>query len=202
MNNINLQNIYLVVEITDLDCFNRLFPENLVQPSWDYYPVKGVIKIDLGKEIVDYLNRQEIFELDFDDFLDLKCDNEYLSTLDPGFFKTFGDIYIYIDYYLNEDKFTNVYTNRDTILSTDFLYKNSKTLNFVKCFVFYIYNNKMYVNKLTEHLKSFLNNDREITLELVLLNFDGLDTPLNDCIIKTVDRYRNAKYYNINEIII
>ena len=202
MENVNLQKIYFVVEITDYSSFNRFFPENLVQPSWDYYPVKGVIKIDLGKEITNYLNRQEIFELSFDDFLDLKIEDEYLSSIDPDFFKKFGRLYIYVDYYLNGCDFTNVYTKRDTILSTDFLYKNSKTLNFVKSFVFYVEENKLYVNKLTDYLKRFLNNDREINLYLLLLNFDGLDTSLNDCIIKTVDRSRNAKYYTTNELII
>lgn len=202
MENVNLQQIYFVVEITDYSSFNLSFPENRVQPSWDYYPIKGVIKIDLGNELVDYLNSQEIFELSFDDFLDLKVDHEYISTIDPDFFKMFGRVYIYIDYYLNGNDYTNVYTNRDTILSTDFLYKNSKLLNFVKSFVFYVDENKLYVDKLTDYLKRFLNNDREITLYLLLLNFDRLDTPLNDCIIKTVDRSRNSNYYTTNELII
>jgi hypothetical protein len=202
MDNINLQKIYLVVEITDYECFYESFPENRVQPSWDYYPFKGVIKIDLGTEIIDYLNSQEIFELCFEDFLDLKVENEYLSTIDPDFFKKFGRLYIYIDYYLKGSDYTNVYKNCDTILSTDFLYKNSKLLNFVKCFVFYIEDKKLYVNKLTDYLKRFLNNDHEINVDLLLLNFDDLDTPLNNCVIKMVDRYRNAKYYKVNEIII
>jgi hypothetical protein len=198
----NFQNIYLVVEITDLECFLDFFPENRVQPSWDYYTSKGVIKIDLGTEIKDYLNSQEIFELDFENFLDLKVENEYLSTIDPAFFKKFARLYIYIDYYLNGNDYTNVYKQFDTILSTDFLYKNSKTLDFVKSFVFYVYNNKLYVNKLTDYLKRFLNNDKNISLYLLLLNDDNINISLNNCVIKTVDRYHNIKYYTTDEIII
>ena len=53
MDNIKLQKIYLVVEITDYTYFNKLFPENRVQPSWDYYPIKGVIKIDPLHAVTD-----------------------------------------------------------------------------------------------------------------------------------------------------
>ena len=115
-----IQTVNLVVEITDYPCFYEWFPDNRVQPYWDYRPDKGIIIIDLGTEIVDYLNGQEFFELDVIEFLDLKIGDEYISTIDPSFFKQFAKLYIYIDYIFNNKKYNTIYNESDLIYFSDF----------------------------------------------------------------------------------
>ena len=71
--------IYFIAKITDYSKFNLFFPNGKVQPSWDYYPKKSVIKIKI--------NHQTKINTYFENIT---------NNLDLPFFKSFADIYLFI----------------------------------------------------------------------------------------------------------
>jgi hypothetical protein len=165
-----IRDVYILIKITDFKKFDEIFPDNdslKLHPSWIYLDKKGIIKINVGTDIVEYLNKQKLFEYDIDDFLDLKENNEYLIDIDIKTFKPFGDYFIYIDYNLNNKIYTNFYNNSDQILSTQFLYKNSKNINYT------------FYDTLID-IKPFLNNDKPITPEHILLYNDNINKNLDN----------------------
>jgi hypothetical protein len=159
-----IHKVYLVAKITDFDKFNEIFPDianvSKVHPFWIYHDKKGVIKIDLGMDIVIFLNKyikfNETFEYTLKEFIDIKYNGKNLVDIYSEFFQSFGKLFIYVEYQLHNKEYINVYTEHDTILSTQFLYKNSKES---KCL----------------YLKKFLNNDTPITPELVFLYDDKIN---------------------------
>ena len=70
-----IKSISFVCHINDIDRFDEVFPDyhNVykVQPNWLYFDKKQIVKIDLGMEIVKYLNNvmDETFEFTVKDFL-------------------------------------------------------------------------------------------------------------------------------------
>ena len=205
-----LKSISFVCKITDTYLFNEHFPnyDNIqkVQPGWTYLPLKGIIKINL--EIVDYFNNLDFFDYTFDDFFNIIKNGEYLIDIDIELFKTFGNVYIYIEYnnlvfskpnnnlvfsnekFINEkfinEKFINVYTKSDEIISTQFS-KNVKHKNFNA----YIQNKNC-----TRFVKSFLNNDN-ITPEKILCYYNG---DYKKCKLKLVYPYKTIHYKNNQQI--
>ena len=81
---LSIKKLSFVCKITDNEMFNIIFPEydNVpkVQPGWTYHPNKQVIKIDLGEEIVDYLNKLEIFEYNFDELFLIKQQQNFKNN--------------------------------------------------------------------------------------------------------------------------
>ena len=57
-----INEVFFIVKITNEVVFNDIFPESKVQPSWDYFDKKRVIKIDLGTDITNFLNKNDSFE--------------------------------------------------------------------------------------------------------------------------------------------
>ena len=132
---VKLNSIYLVVQITDEIVFNELFPDNgnapKVQPSWEYFDKKRVIKIDLGTDITNFLNKNDSFEYSLNTFFELKENDEYLIDIDIETFKKFGDIFVYINYNLDNNEYINVYSKNEIIFSKHFLIKNKINLNLI-----------------------------------------------------------------------
>jgi hypothetical protein len=166
-----ITDVYLLIKIKDFKKFDEIFPDNLgdskVHPYWIYHDKKGVIKINLESDIVNFLNRQKLFEYTIDELLELKENNENLIDIDINTFKPFGDYYIYIDYIFDNKKYTNFYNTSDEILSTQFSYKNSKSFNY-----------KFYDSFID--IKPFLNNDKPITSEHILLYNDTINKNLDN----------------------
>jgi hypothetical protein len=198
-----LKSISFVCKITDTDLFNEHFPnyDNIqkMQPGWTYLPSKGIIKINL--EIVDYFNNLGFFDYTFDEFLNIIKNGEYLIDIDTELFKTFGNVYIYIEYNnsLNNSGLVNVYTKGDEILSTHFS-KKVKHKNFNA----YIQNKNC-----TRFVKSFLNND-SITPEKILCYYSVSEKPsyysvsekpsYKKCKLKLVYPYKTIHYKNNQQI--
>lgn len=203
-----IHTVELVVKITDNDKFNEIFPdiENVskVQPFWTYHDRKGVIKIDLGMDIVDFLNKlirvDQTFDYTIKDLINLRYNGKHLISVYFDFFKQFGELFIYITYYLNNEEFINVYNERDFILSTQFLYKNSKTNNIILnyCCTDDHLENRFFV---TDYLKKFMNNDNSITPELVVLHHDKLNINTDFLLFKILFDFNNVQYYNVRQII-
>ena len=186
---IEIKNVYLLIKITDYKKFDEIFPDNgssKVQPYWTYHDKKGVIKINLGNNITKFLNKQQSFEYIIDDFLELKKNNKYLIDIDINTFKPFGEYFIYIDYILDNKFYTNVYTISDEILSTQFLYKNSKS------FKYNFYHNYNFID-----INPFLNNDKPITPEHILLYNDTINKNLDN--VKILIKEDNVKILLIKE---
>ena len=76
---------YLICKITDYEKFNEIFPtyENTpkVQPMWDYYENKGIIKIKLEQSFNETIS--------YNDFLNN-------TGLDIPLFQSFSEIFNYI----------------------------------------------------------------------------------------------------------
>jgi len=182
-----INKVYLIVKITNYELFDEEFMPlpgvARVQPHWEYFPDKGVIKIDLNQEIVDFLNKQHLFKYTFDELFELKIFEEYLITIDKCLFKDFSELFIYIEYTLDNKPFINFYSQNDTIESLDFTTKNFKNneLNFIKA--------KLIINSIfldiTDYIKLFANNKNEVTQETMLLNYN-IDAKLNEMFLKLI----------------
>ena len=97
-----IQSVHFVCAINNMELFTQQFPEQIVQPHWEYYRIKKVIKIELDEDVINYLNVTDL-ALSFDNIV-------MLSTIDKDFFKEFGELFFYIKYNLDNVPFINVYT--------------------------------------------------------------------------------------------
>ena len=110
-----INNAYFICKITNQDLLINTF-----QPSWEYFSEKKIIKIELDSNFIDYLNNNQ-FSMTFDKFSELKdSENENYITLDIPYFQSFGEVYYYINYQIESQKFINVYSENSTIDSNDF----------------------------------------------------------------------------------
>jgi len=186
-----INSVTFLCKITDHDAFDILFPTytniSKVQPGWTYIPDKNVIKIDLGNEIVNYLNKVPFFEYFFEDFFSIQQE-DYLIDIDYDIFKIIGESYIYIEYTMDNKSFINVYKKPNEILSTQFQYMNlhmqvdSASYCKSEC--------KKYINL-------FLNNDNDITPEDMFLYDDNIKNDLKENTLEIIKNSKKIKYnYN------
>lgn len=172
--NYPIENIYFICKITNQKIFNDFFPENKIQPNWKYYSEKQCLKIELDESLVKYLNKNH-FNVSFNDFFELNENNQKFITLYLPFFQKFGDNYIYIEYFIDSQKFINIYSNEQILKNTDFELKDTelkrKYSNFICGAIKYGVGNEYISN----YFRSFLNNEQLLTPELLLLNYDKLD---------------------------
>lgn len=186
--NEGIQKISFVCKIENTLLFNELFPDhpnksvNKVQPYWDYFPNKQIIKIKLDDELCN---------LDFNS-INIKELIQH-TTLDLEFFEQLGQVYIYIHY---NNKYINVYyEDFDIISSDDFIVKQPK-LDFI-CATLKNNTTTEYVSK---ELNMYTNSNVPITPEIVILNIDTLD--INTDFIKlTLVHKNNIQEYLSKEII-
>jgi hypothetical protein len=194
-----INSISFVCHINDIERFDEVFPDyhNIykVQPNWLYFDKKQIVKIDLGMEIVKYLNdiMDETFEFTIEQFFELKENNEYIIDINTELFKEFGEIYLYVNYSIDGLDYINVYTKDDEILSTQFEYTNIKNKT-LKCTIKYTENDKNFVEDITEYFKCFTNNDIPITLEMLLYNYDNLNISLQPLLLKLNYPWRTVNY--------
>jgi len=162
-NNENI--IYILCKIKDKDIFNYYFPEikgNRVQPGWLYFEEKGVIKIK-----VDYNLEHEITT-----YAELLSNTD----IDTEFFEEFCDIFIYINYFTNNKEYINIYQKDSIIDIFDFLEHEtelSKKHNSLICATLQVDEKNEYI---TKYFKMYLNNKIPINLNLMLLNYDKINT--------------------------
>ena len=145
---------YIICKIRNWELFNEYFPlinNRKVQPSWEFFEQKGTIKIPLDDIYFDET-------ISYNDFLEI-------TDLDIPFFKSFSDIFIYIEY----NKFINVYEENTYIDVFDFKFHKTKIYkrycNLIKATVNFEKNNLV----ITNYFKKFLNNMYNVTLETMLL---------------------------------
>ena len=174
-----INKIYLVAKITNYEIFDEQFMPlpggSRVQPHWEYFPSKGVIKIDLNQEIVNFLNGCT-FNYTLDELFRLTD----LITIDIPLFKDFSKLFLYIEYSLNNQDFINFYSENDLICSQDF-----KIRNFKNEFKFAKLQFDLISLDITDYLKLFSNNKNEITKELLLLNYN-IDANLEKINLKLI----------------
>ena len=170
---------YFICKITNTELFHELFPDYpntpKVQPYWEYYPNKQVIKIKLDDDVFN-----------FEEF-------KYKTTLDLDFFKKIGKVYIYVDYYMENKKFTNIYHEEENTLNVDLSKYNS-----IICATIKHNENLEYI---TKYFKQFLNNKVNITPELLLLHYDKLDINLTNTIQLHLVNTKNINICSLNESI-
>jgi hypothetical protein len=180
--------IFFLAKITNSKVFESEFPDISskfkVQPHWDYYKNKGVIKIEIEQtDIKDKIN--------FDDFL-----NNH-TTLDVPFFEQFSDLFLYIHYLIDDKEYINVYTKGSILSPDDFTYMEtslSKKYNNLICASVSKTEKTEYI---TNYFRKYLNNRYSLTTEMLLLNYDKLDILLNNSISLIVV---NSKVINTNSI--
>jgi hypothetical protein len=190
-----INNIDLIIKITNYEIFDEIFMPlpgvPLVQPHWVYYDNKGIIKINLGKEIVLFLNKQKgCYDYSFNNLFELKekykDTYEHLITVDLNVFKDFSKMFITVDYTFNNKEYTNFYYENDIILSKDFTTKNFKNeeYSFSKAYIMLIKSNVLSEN-ITDYFKRFLNNKQKITPEIILLNYN-INISLDELVLKLI----------------
>ena len=168
--NDGIHKINLILKITNEELFNETFDQKL-QTWWKYFPEKKVLKIELDQEVINHLNKTEF--IDTDDLLDsLDPNDDHIITLDIPLFKTMGNIYLYVTYYIDSIKFINVYTLNSFISQHDFkLIGSPSEYDNILCGSLKHNNKTEYI---TNYLKLFYNNKCKLSPELILLNYDKL----------------------------
>jgi hypothetical protein len=208
-----IKDIFFISKITNQEVFNENFKNNVknnvtLQPVWDFYERKNVIKIPLDQDFIKFLNTINDYEVSFQDFINIKNKDEYYVTLDIPFFESFSDVYLYINYTIDDRNYTNVYNKNYNICSNDFkMNKNSfKTFyNNIICSSFeYKKNNKVKIEYATNYAKMFTNNPDKvkITPEILIINYDKINVSLNEVKFKTITLNSENKEYLINDYFI
>jgi len=196
--------INFVAKITDYNTFDYYFPDipnvQKTQPSWRYFPEKGIIKGKIDERLVKYINRKlnlnETFESTIEEFYKL---NNFLVNIDLKLFNLFSEMRFYITYNLNEKEYINVYSSDQKIMNTHFQYKNSKNIDLILGIAKYKENDIVISEYITIYIKKFFNNDHSITPEDILLNYDNIEKCLEDIVLDIVISNKLVKSYNFDE---
>lgn len=128
--------------------------------------------------------------ISFNNLLNLKKssfeEDEHYITLDIPLFKTFGKLYLYVYYNVDNQNFINVYSDNDIINLDDFN-NNEKSkltkLNSILCSSFKYNNNGIpKIEFITKYLKLFYNNPDTTKLNpyIIMLNYDKINNSLNN----------------------
>jgi hypothetical protein len=158
----NTPRYYVLAKIHNPALFEEMFPpivgsKHRIQPHWDYYPNKQVIKIEITET-------DEMDILGYDAFLEL-------SGLDLEFFKAFSDLWIYEHYFIDKKEYIKVYENNE---NNGVIHENNsknKSIDNMICAMFHTQQKEYYV---TKYVKMFQYNDK-LTTEHLLLYYDELD---------------------------
>ena len=165
--------IFLVCKITDQLLFNEKFPKTLngprVQPSWDFYEQKGIIKIELNTTISKNIG--------YTDFL-----KEIDEDLDIPFFESFSELTFFIHYFIDNKEYINVYPKDSFIEIEDFNLNKTELLKRYQNTICASLNYNTNTEYITKYFKMFLNNKTVLKTEMLLLNYDKIDTPLTNII--------------------
>ena len=209
-NNSLIKNIHFVFKITDEESFNEYFKNNekniiTLQPIWEYYANKRVIKIPLDDYFIDYLNSISDYSILFNDFMDLKRKSEHYVTIDIPFFEKFGEVFLYVKYSVNDRNYINIYSNSDKICSDDFKIVNTEFKNFMEniicASVEYKKDSKKKTEYITNYIKMFVNNTNDLTPELLLNNYDKLDVDLDSINLNIITLSSENKKFSSNEFL-
>jgi hypothetical protein len=172
-----IKSINLVIKIKNQQQFMDLFTDHSTNKN--YHPEKGTIKINLGDDIVKYLN--DNFE-NLDINIEKICDLNYLHNFEYSVLQTIGNVYMYITYKAGDRKLINVYGEEDIIHFNDFVEDPRCELNkysdIICATISYSPDKTEYI---TKYFKMFFNNNSNITPEIMLLNYDQLNTNLLNC---------------------
>jgi hypothetical protein len=167
-----ISKINLVLKITNQELFDEL-----LQPLpnwWKYFPEKKVIKVELHQELIDFIDNHD--SLTFEEVLEsVDKNDDHIITLDIPLFKTIGEIYLYVTYFVDSQKFINVYSQGSYITSNDFKTKEQNGIDNILCSSVKYDKKTEYI---TNYLKLFYNTYSSLTPELLLLNYDKINTDL------------------------
>lgn len=190
-----ISKIEFIVKITDEDLFREIF-HNKLQPGWKYFNNKKVLKIEISDDIIDYLNKNTI---DYSNLFELKdSDNEHLISLNIPLFEKFGNVFLYFTYYIDSQKFINVYSDLTTISKNDFILIKPNNFNNILC-TSIKYNNK--IEYISNYFKLFYNNNTILTSELILMNYDKLNIDIENSKLIIIKDKSIKEYSYTDEII-
>ena len=150
--------IYFLCKITNEDVFKEEFPDNKVQPHWEYYPNKKVIKI----KIEDYDYKPD---MSFEEFM-------LTTSINHEFFESFGELFIYAKF---NDKI-NVFKQNEKI---KFSYKNIQLKSNGKKYNLSDYYLQFENQNVTPEML-LLNYDLDLLLEDVIFEVDKMKIMLNE----------------------
>lgn len=190
-----INKIELVIKIKDKKLFQELFIDH--RTNKNYFQEKDVFKIQLSENILEYFNNTENLNISVEQICDL---NIYRYNI----LKEIGEVFVYISYTELLKPFINVYTSNQIINYTDFVindnFQNLK--NAICATVNYPSKNEEFKNEyISKYFKKFLNNNCDLTPELLLLNYDNLDVNLDTIELILVYVDSNKSYKNNDKII-
>jgi hypothetical protein len=193
--NENISKIDFIVKITDETLFEEIFHGKL-QPGWKYFSNKKILKIELPEDILDFINTK-IDTIKVSDLFELKeIEEEHLISLDVPLFESFGKIYLYFTYFIDSQKFINVYTPDMNISKSDFSMSYSNYDNILCASLKY----KNKIEYISNYYKLFFNNGQTLTPEILIMNNDKLNIPIENCKLIII-KDKSIKEYSYNEII-
>ena len=180
--------MYIICKITNKDIFNEMFPKlrnnsaSRVQPMWKYNDHKETIEIEL--DLIEEISTNKIGIEFMEEILSDITFTEFLEKLDVHlnipFFQSFSELFIYIHYTIDTHKYINVYSKEDVIHLSDFELKEPKYKSLVCAIV-----NTQKPIYITKYFKMFLNNSKNVSVEMLLLHCNEVDK-INDCSLKIV----------------
>ena len=160
--------ISFICAVKNTELFDEYFSNGKVQPYWDYFPTKKVIKIVLDKDVCTYFNYC------IDDLNLTILDVLMISTLDYPFFKELGDTFLYVNYKIDNHTYINVYNEVSVISSCDFEV-NKTPIDFANTICCSVHYNKK-TEYISNYFKSFFNQTKiNLTPQIMLYNYDKLD---------------------------
>jgi len=193
--------VSFVVKVTNNSLFNEIFHQKFFQPGWKYFNNKNTLKIELPEDTIKEIKESLTSDMTINELFDIKDkDSEYIMSLDLPLFESFGKVYMYFTYYIDSQKFMNVYSLTDTISKSHFnVIKMENPFENVLCASVKCANKK--IEYVTNHLKLFSNNRTSLTPELMLLNSDKFNIETETT--KLVVIYNKLiKEYSSNDLII
>jgi len=183
--------VELVIKIKNKEYFQDLFTD--YSTNKNYFSEKSVFKMVLCDQMIDYLNKNyDTLNIS----IETLCDLGYIETYGYSVLNKIGDIYVYITYNDLLQKFINIYQSSDTICTNDFI-SNVNNYNNIICATVKYNSKSEYI---TKYFKLFLNN-KVLTLELLLLNYNKLNINLKDTELMIIDSKSNKSFKIIDKII-
>jgi len=144
----------------------------LLPPFWRCS--KNKIIIDLPDELIEVLLHSNKEEYSFLELMEIKDKvGEYIVTPDLQYLKTLGDLYLYLNYTYENRKYINVYSEYSIIKNSDFISSKEYVPDILSVSLKYNNNKTEY---LTIHTNKFLRNETIITPEILLLNYEPLES--------------------------
>ena len=196
LNNKNLlqyrNKFYLLVDIKNEELYKENFINDKLQPGWNYIEKDNCIKIPIDDDILKYVTDNKFF---------IQVKDVLLSqtTLDIELFQNIGNVTFYIEYYVNNICYINLYNVESIIGYTDFS-DNEINNSDIICITLIKNDTVEYVtNQYKRYNINLLQSFNKYSYRDLFINLN-LKHSLNDYKVQII-RKNKFNIYEMNELI-